>query len=300
MTLSEISPEPIALPLSPPMPGLEGFVTGYLLRGEKMALIDPGPKACVPQLLSLLGDINVKPEALDYILLSHIHIDHAGGLGELMRHAVKARAVLHPQGVRHMVSPERLWQRSLSALGEMAEKYGAIDPVPEARVVPAEDGMEIALGGWRLRVVFSPGHASHHISFWDQGRSELYIGEAAGVYNLTVDAVRPATASPFDLTMTLDSLAKLSSLNPKIICYSHGGCVLAERDTLNRYRTQLLCWRDSITSARSREPEAIFKVLLGEDEELRRLRALEKAAFERERFFILNSISGFLSYLKIT
>lgn len=298
MDFSHISPEPVALKLSPPLPGFGGFITSYLLRGEKMALIDPGPKACAHQLLAELGELGLGPESLDYILVTHIHIDHAGGLGELMGYATRARAIVHPMAIRHLVNPEKLWQGSLSTLGEVAERYGRIDPSPEARLVAAQEGMEVDLGGRRLQVLFTPGHALHHISFWDPERKEAYIGEAAGVYHPSVDALRPATPPPFDLETTLDSLAKLASLQPKSLCYGHGGCVPAERDTLDRYQRQLLRWRDIILSAVSQDKDEIFQALVQGDEELARLQALERPEFDREKFFISNSIAGFLGYLK--
>jgi len=290
----------IALPLSPPIPGFEQFVTAYLLCGERTALIDPGPKACIPELLSNLKALNIDPDSLDYILVTHIHIDHAGGVGELVRHASRARVVVHPQGVRHLAAPEKLWQGSLRTLGGVAEKYGPIDPTPEAGLVPAADGMEIDLGNRTLKVVWTPGHAPHHISFWDPEGRELFIGEAAGVYHPDVDAVRPATPPPFDIETTLDSLAKLLSLNPRTIYYCHGGGIPAERETMERSRAQLLRWREAISSHPHRERERVFEMLLLRDEELGRLRALPAPRFEREKFFILNSIAGFLEHLKIT
>lgn len=289
----------IALKLSPPLPGFEEFITVYILRGEKTALIDPGPKTCIPELLDKLKELNINPESLEYILITHIHIDHAGGLGELMRYAIRARAMVHPLGVRHMASPDKLWQGSLKALGWVAEQYGNIDPAPESRLVAAVEGMTLNLGDRDLRVIFTPGHAPHHISFWDPESKELFLGEAAGVYHHDVDAVRPATPPPFDLEATLDSLQKLTSLKATSLYYYHGGWVSPELNTIERSRRQLLLWKDLIPLAQSGQREKVFTFLLEQDEELRRLRKLPEPQFEREKFFILNSIAGFLNYLKL-
>lgn len=288
----------ILIRLSPPIPGFEQFINPYLIRGKRLALLDPGPKACLPELLSQLEKLNVKPEELDYILATHIHIDHIGGMGELMRHAVKAQAIVHPQGVKHLASPERLWQGSLSVLKKVAEVYGQIDPVPEARLTPAADGMEVDLGSRTLKVFFTPGHASHHLSLWDGATRELFIGETGGVYNPALDAIRPATPPPFDLEITLGSLAKVASLGAETICYAHGGPVSAARKTLSRFQSQLLRWKEIISANLGQEPEAILQILLEQDEELSRHRSLPGPQFEREKFFLSNAIAGFVGYLK--
>ena len=298
MSRGQTSTELVALPLFGPIASFEPFFTSYLLPEERTALIDPGPTVCLPQLLSKIGEANIKPESLAYILLTHIHIDHAGGVGDLTGYASGARVVVHPSGVKHLANPERLWQASLDALGEVADKYGRIKPVPEMNLISATDGVEIDLGQRSLKVIFTPGHARHHISFWNWKQGELFVGDAVGVYHPAVDMITPGTPPPFDLPKALESLEKLASLAPETICYSHGGCVSARKRTIDRHRKQLLIWKEVISKVFRRRREDIFKILLHEDGELGKLMKIKKPEFERETFFLANSVDGFIDYFK--
>ena len=288
----------VTLPLLGPFPSFEPFLTTYLLLGKKTALIDPGPTSCLPQLLSKLDEAGVKVESLDFILLTHIHIDHAGGVGDLICYCPKAKVIVHPNGAKHVAHPEKLWQASLDTLGEVAVKYGKIKPVPEERIISAVDGMKIDLGEGSLSVIFTPGHASHHQSFWDGERGELFVGDAVGVYHPTVDAITPGTPPPFDPPKALKLLEKLVSLKPKTICYSHGGCVPMEKDTLERHRKQLFIWSKVVSEMPNRELREVLEKLVGEDEELAKFTQIGKFEFERETFFLVNSVEGFASYFK--
>ncbi len=298
MNQDQTSAELVVLPLFGPVASFEPFFTSYLLLGERTALIDPGPAVCLPQLLPKIDEANIEPESLAYILLTHIHIDHAGGVGDLTGYASGARVVVHPSGVKHLANPEKLWQASLGTLGEVANKYGRINPVPETNLIPAADGMEIDLGQRSLKVIFTPGHARHHISFWDWKRGELFVGDAVGVYHPAVDMITPGTPPPFDLPKALESLEKLASLDPETICYSHGSCVSGRRYTIDRHRKQLLIWKEVISKVFWQRRESIFKILLREDEELGKLGKIEKPEFEKETFFLANSVDGFIDYFK--
>jgi len=298
MSQSRASGALVALPLSGPVASFEPFLTTYLLFGGKTALVDPGPQAYLPQLLSGLAEAGLKPGSIDYILLTHVHIDHAGGVGGLMPRTPGARVVVHPGGLKHMANPERLWQASLNTLGEVAVRYGEIKPVPLVGLVAAEDGMKLDLGGRYLEVIFTPGHAPHHISFWDKVRGELFVGDAVGVYHPALDVITPGTPPPFDLPKALESLEKLASLRPRVICYPHGGPVPDKRRTLERARKQLLVWQEVVSRTFRQRPEDILKILLDEDEELDRLTKTSKSEFEKETFFPLNSVRGFIGYFK--
>ena len=143
----------------PRLQGFTRFISSWLWQSEGLNfLVDPGPLSTIPH---LLGELQKKGVArLDYILLTHIHIDHAGGTGELLRRYPEARVVCHPKGIRHMVNPEKLWQGSLKVLGHVAEVYGEIIAVPEENIFFAD---EVADG--RIKVYLTPGHAQHHLCF---------------------------------------------------------------------------------------------------------------------------------------
>src|SRR5690606_16752620 len=131
--------DPICIDLDQPsLEGFRQFISAWLVRGEKGTfLVDPGPLSTIPRLLADLGRLGVK--RLDYVLLTHIHIDHAGGAGALLAAYPGARVICHPEGSGHLVNPERLWQGSRKVLGPLAEAYGEIVPVPEQRLGVAEE-----------------------------------------------------------------------------------------------------------------------------------------------------------------
>src|SRR3989337_4062839 len=116
--------------------GIENFIASYVLKGEKATtIVETGPTCSIPNMLSGLKEIGVKNEDVDYMAVSHIHIDHAGGAGTLMRHLPNAKLIVHPKGAPHMVNPEKLWEASKQVLGEVAIASQKIEPVPENQVV---------------------------------------------------------------------------------------------------------------------------------------------------------------------
>jgi len=154
----------------------------YLFTCEKNAIIDTGPTAAIPDLLSALAGLGMSPEEIDYIVLTHIHIDHAGGAGTAIKEMSNAKVLAHSHARSHLIEPTMLWGASLKNLGNLALKYGAIEPIPEDRIVVATDQMKLNLGpGLALEIYLTPGHAAHHLSVFDRANGVLVAGEAAGV-----------------------------------------------------------------------------------------------------------------------
>jgi glyoxylase-like metal-dependent hydrolase (beta-lactamase superfamily II) len=279
--------------LQPPIPGYEKFIGAYLFVGEKKAIVDPGPKSAVPNLLSALAELNISPKEIDYIILTHIHIDHAGGAGAALRDMPKAKVLSHSLALRHLVDPAKLWEASLKTLGDLALQYGRIEPVPEDRIAAATDLMNIDLGhGLVLEVHLTPGHAAHHLSLFDRKNGVLIAGEAAGV--CVNGAVRMATPPPFRLDETLSSIDRLISLEPKTLCYGHFGCYGNAVDRLWLARSKLLAWYEiAISAAREgKTPEETLGLLRGKDRDLDYLDSLSKDAYRREHDLLINTING--------
>jgi glyoxylase-like metal-dependent hydrolase (beta-lactamase superfamily II) len=288
-----VTPNIKLLHLAPPIPGYNRFIGPYLISDKKNAIVDIGPAAALPSLLAALNKAGVSPEDVDYILFTHIHIDHAGGVGGAIKAMPKARVVAHSRAHAHLVNPAALWESSLKALGDYTVKSGPIEPVPEDRIIDARDGMKIELGhGLILEVYLTPGHAAHHLSLFESSNSILFAGEAAGV---CIDGkLRLATPPPFKLEVTLSSIDKLIALNPKSICYSHFGCYEDGLGRLIKYREKLLEWYELVNSeARlGKNPEEILMSLRKNDTDLDYLDALEKDVYSREISLINNSIRG--------
>ena len=196
----------------------------YLIDEGGGALIEPGPTALVPQIREVMEKLGM--ERLAYILPTHIHMDHAGGTGTLARLFPQATVLVHPSGAKHFKDPARLIESTKEVVGaDFEERFGPILPVPPARLHVAEDGETLPLGERKLQVVYSPGHAPHHLSYLDLKTGGLFCGEAVGVPQQGAGYPPLPYAAPpaFDLEVYLDTLEKLRALGPKILFFSHGG-----------------------------------------------------------------------------
>lgn len=247
----------------------------------------------MPGLLAALDAAGIKPGAVDYIILTHIHLDHAGGTGTFLKSLPNAIVVAHSRARSHLIDPTKLWEASLKTLGGLALKYGQIEPVPAERIMVAGEGMKISLGeNLELETYLTPGHATHHLSLLEKSSSLLFAGEAAGA-NIN-GSLRPATPVPFKLEEALASLDKLIALKPEKICYGHFGCYSDGLNRLKSYLEKLLLWHGVVNSQvrKGTNPEAIFPIIKGLDSDLDYLDKLDKAEYEREFTLIVNSIYG--------
>ncbi len=293
MEIYTITPNLKLLNLQPPIPGYGKFIGAYLFSGEKTAIIDVGPKAAVPNLLKALTELNLDPNEIDYIVLTHIHIDHAGGVGTAAREMSQAKVLAHSRAIPHLVDPTILWQNSLKTLGDIAIKYGEIEPVPQDRIMAATEGMKLDLGsGLTLEIYLTPGHATHHLSIFDRASGVLIAGEAAGV--CVEGVVRPPTPPPFKLEENLASIDKLISLKPQKLCYMHFGCYDSAGERLKSYRQKLIDWHKIVGAAAKvgKSSEDILTLLRKEDKSLSYLDNLDKDEYAREFALLINSIKG--------
>ncbi|PLX83969.1 MAG: MBL fold metallo-hydrolase [Desulfuromonas sp.] len=280
----------------PALEGFRQFISAWLYRGEDGTfLVDPGPLSTIPRLVGELRRRGV--ERLDTILLTHIHIDHAGGTGALLKEFPEARVICHPDGVRHMVSPEKLWQGSLKVLGATAEAYGEIVPVPAEKI-----GFEEEIGPSGVRAYLTPGHAQHHACY--QKGDLLFGGEVAGVRAPVAEGIymRPATPPRFILPVALDSIDRMIALRPRALVIAHYGLVEPALDYLRIGRRQLQLWVRGVAETRGEEgirrEEAFFEWLLECDEHFRNIRQLAPDIYARERVFFGNTLRGMSEYVE--
>lgn len=202
--------------------GIEAPFTIYFIRDGGGAIIEPGPAVLVPDIVKAVEKLGIsKPE---YIIPTHIHLDHAGSLGRLVEIFPNAQTVLNRQGAKHMVEPSRLIESTKMAFGDDFEKtYGAIVPLPESRLKLVRDGDKLRLGGRQLLIIHTPGHAAHHIAIFDTKTKGLFCGESLGLIYGPGYPPLPAVAPPsFDLELYLKDMENLKALKPRLLFYSHG------------------------------------------------------------------------------
>lgn len=210
------------------------FDASYLLvEGGRAAFIDTGPNNAVPRLLAALQAQDLEPAAVDFVIPTHVHLDHAGGTGLLMQHLPNAKLLIHPRGARHMIDPSVLMEGVRAVYGqEVADRdYGELVPVPEHRVVTTSDGMVVELGGRPLRFMDTPGHAKHHHCIWDEASRGWFTGDTFGICYPELHApngpyILPATAPvQFDQEALHESVARLLRAKPVFMYLTHYGAV---------------------------------------------------------------------------
>jgi glyoxylase-like metal-dependent hydrolase (beta-lactamase superfamily II) len=199
---------------------------GWLIPGEEPILVETGSQSSVPVVLEALAGLGVGAGDLAGIVVTHIHLDHAGGVGDLARAFPNATVYVHPVGARHLVDPSRLISSAGRVYGDTLDTlYGRLDPTPAERIKVLEDGEEIRVGpGRALTAIHSPGHASHHLALHDTETGVLFAGDAAGVRLPDVGVMRPATPPPdFDLDLAIRSLHQFAGRRPTALALAHFG-----------------------------------------------------------------------------
>lgn len=205
------------------MHGLAGITGCFLIRGERTALVESGPESSLPHVLAGLERLGVG--SLDWLIVTHIHLDHAGAAGALAQRFPDARVAVHEVGAPHLVDPSKLWSSAARIYGDrMDELWGGITPIAQERIRALRDGDEIDLGGRRLTAIDTPGHARHHHSYLDEATGTIFTGDAAGVRLPDIGVTRPATPPPeFHLEDAVASIRRLQDLAPERLCLTHFG-----------------------------------------------------------------------------
>jgi glyoxylase-like metal-dependent hydrolase (beta-lactamase superfamily II) len=207
-----------------------GLAACYLIReGDRVAFVDTGTTHTVPRLLAILAELGLSAASVDYVIPTHVHLDHAGGSGELMRHCPNATLVTHPKGTPHLIEPSRLAAGATEVYGAEAfsRDFGTLVPVPAERVVAAEDGHVVDLAGRPLVFVDTPGHANHHGCVWDERSRGFFTGDTFGISYREFDTAAgpflfaPTTPVAFDPEAWLQSLDKLMAHAPRAMYLTH-------------------------------------------------------------------------------
>jgi glyoxylase-like metal-dependent hydrolase (beta-lactamase superfamily II) len=226
--------------------GMEHMTAGFLIEGPQPALVETGSQSSTGAVLEALAAAGVGATDLRWLVVTHIHLDHAGAVGDLAAAFPNATVVVHEKGARHLTDPSRLIDSAARVYGPLLDGlYGRMLAVPQDRLVAAADGHLLDVGnGRRLRLVDSPGHAKHHHAVLDEHTGTLLVGDAVGVDlpDLGV-GLRPATPPPdFDLEQAVASLARFRQLRPQQVVLTHYGPVADPMATLDEAEASLHRW----------------------------------------------------------
>jgi hydroxyacylglutathione hydrolase len=197
----------------------------------RAAFVETGTSRSVPQLLAALTSLGLSPDVVDWVFITHVHLDHAGGAGQLMRALPNAKAVLHPRGAPHMIDPRKLVDASIDVYGAdaFATLYGEIVPIASDRVISTEPGQRFSLAGRDFEILHTPGHAMHHQVFFDHHAKAVFTGDTFGLSYREFDVDGRAFAFPtttptqFDPDQLIDSIHRILALQPRAAYFTHYG-----------------------------------------------------------------------------
>lgn len=239
-----------------------------LIDGDQAAFVDTGTANTVPSLLALLDHLGVDREQVRYVIPTHVHLDHAGGSGQLMAALRKAKLVVHPKGATHMIDPAKLTAGATTVYGEevFQRDFGALEPIPETRVIKAEDGQAFDLGGRSLIFLDTPGHANHHGCIWDERSGGFFTGDTFGIAYPELRTgepgwlFAPTTPVAFDPQNWHASVERLMDYGPRQMYLTHFGSIGVTRglaDRLHRSIDSLAALATGMADRGSDRPEAL-------------------------------------------
>ena len=241
MPVREIAPGVVEIDTL--MGGWDKTTAGILVEAPRPALIETGPQTCAETVAAALRQRGLAPDDLAYVAVSHIHLDHAGAVGDLMPQFPRATLLVHEKGARHMTDPSRLIESAARVYGPLLDSlYGRMKAVDTVRVRVPEDGESVDLGnGYALEFFNAPGHAKHHLGILERASGTLFAGDAAGVRLPEAGFLRPATPpADFDLEQAVSSLHRFAERQPRHLVLAHFGevadaaAILAEAEDVMR------------------------------------------------------------------
>jgi glyoxylase-like metal-dependent hydrolase (beta-lactamase superfamily II) len=229
--------------------GVPRVVASYLVKGKETALIDMGYASSSDAIKRRLKETGIRRDGLDYLLPTHVHLDHCGSCGTLSKEFPRASVRAHPKGVPHLADPTRLVQSASELFGnDLMRRYRHPVPIDSARVRSVADDELIDLGeGLSLRAVWTPGHASHHLSYVLEGTGRVFTGDAVGVLYPDFPTLVPTTPpTSFNLEQAIASLNRLRGFSPSHFCTPHFGILTSAAHRIDENLEGLLTWKDAI------------------------------------------------------
>jgi glyoxylase-like metal-dependent hydrolase (beta-lactamase superfamily II) len=285
--------------------GRERYTAAYLLSGDEPAIVETGPTTSVEPVVAGLGRLGIGPNDLAHIVVTHIHLDHAGGAGAMCERYPRATVWVHERGARHLADPTRLVLSAESIYGEerMASLFGPVIPVAAERIRSLDDGDRVPLGARWLDARATPGHAKHQVALVDSATGAVFTGDALGIHPPDLPVLRPATPPPdYDLELAVESIERIRSLAGELLLFSHFGPVREVDRICDLAVKRFRDWTEAVRRAmeRTQDLDAIVAVL--EREARGNVETGSQAELDVDRLEILSSIRmnamGILRYLQ--
>jgi len=285
--------------------GEPGVIAAYLLEsGGENILIESGPSSTLPALLDGLTEIGVPMEAVSKLLVTHVHLDHAGAAGTLIRRYPNLQLLVHEVGAPHMIDPTKLVSSATRIYGDRMESlWGDFEPVPPERLTALTDQSTVSVGSVTLEALYTPGHASHHVVYYNRERGEVFSGDVAAVRLQRFDYVRPPTPPPdIDLSAWVHSLHRVRDLQADTLLLTHFGSFSDTAEHLAETERQLYAWAAIIEGElRAGAEVGAIKRALKEHAD-REVRALGSDSQAVDRYELASpsgmSVDGYLRYFR--
>lgn len=232
--------------------GVPDYGSVYVVDAAEPAIVDTGTGRNHDLVLDALAELDIAPDDVRHVLLTHAHLDHAGGAGYLAEVCPNATVRLHEAGAPHLADPERLVAGTKEAVGDQWAFYADPSPIPEARVDSLVGGDEIDLGDRSLSVHHAPGHAPHQTTFFDPDDGVLFTGDAAGIHVPGRDTLKETSPPPqFDLEGCLDDVRAIEAIDPDTLCFGHFGSVAYRPELMTMYKRTLVEWVEAVRRKRA-------------------------------------------------
>ena len=269
------------------------FITIYILIDDKITLIETGPACSHDNLVEGIKETGIALSEIDYIVPTHIHLDHFGGGGHIMEVCENAKAVIHPNAVYHVSNIDKWWLGSLDFLGKVAELYGKPLAIPESRIISAENNFELDLGKTKLKSLHTPGHAPHHIT-WINGKS-AFVGDSLGLWYPKIGRAFPVTPGYYRHDLALQSINLMSELDLEELYYTHFGPRPSEgafEQTISEFQAWMTIVEEGIE--KNFGPKEVLDILFLTQEGLK-LTDIKHGIHQRNTH--LGSVEGMMSWV---
>nr|WP_218908926.1 MBL fold metallo-hydrolase [Nocardiopsis sinuspersici] len=257
--------------------GYPGIVSSYLIRSERPCIVEVGTAGSARVLHEAVTRLGLAPEDLATIVVTHIHLDHAGGTGDMAALFPNAEIVVHERGARHLADPSRLMHSAAMVWGDRLDTlFGRMSPTEGTRIRAVAETGEIDLGGGRKLVThYAPGHAKHHMGLVDTLTGDLYVGDALGVYKPLTGDLSPATPPPdFDMDACLSTLRLFGDIGARRLMFSHFGAVTSVSETIDRAEAELRLWVETVRESQSSTGDLDHAIAMVRDKVVSRYKPL--------------------------